>query len=370
MMSKPVFRQAPWALLLLFSTWCAPGFAAPPPSMPLPECTEEAMQQGFCPRPNPQLEMTATGRFGAGASVTVTAQPVLPVCDSSHDTNGYPWNPSPCWASVSEGTEALCLYYDLQATTPGYKIASCSSVLYLKASSVPAGLFKYFNKDGEEISRCGGAGDYGTYIYGGDASVPAERWVNKGLTYTDCTVAFNGPRPDGLYGPTWMRATTGIGIAQTGDYRGPGHYTSTFVWVPVDGDMRQDFLDVETFLYHESLEQDDDGYTARLKLHVKNNGNKPANNTRVVVSLPSEIHVLRTSDSRCSLEKRAWAGGSFDCTLSLPGNSGTEFIDIDIRIVNNKELEGPVKVEAVIDGDKFPENNITSDTIRIHTATS
>src|SRR5690606_11102573 len=181
------------------------------------------------------------GRFGEGSNVNVMTIPMHPVCDHHVGYPPYPWSPSPCYSAVSAPSISGCAVIDLRDGEERYREMSCGQALYKRSQDVPTPLLTTMGPGGG--SSCSARGNYQTYVYGGPANVPEQRWVNRGPPFLECFMSFNGPRPDGLYGPTWIILNVGIDLAQNGDER-RGYSRRAQVFVPVDGDLRQEGVDV------------------------------------------------------------------------------------------------------------------------------
>jgi len=221
--------------LVLGAAAAAPWVAAEsPPGLPLPACTEEnGVQQGACPLSNQYLTGSAGGSFSPGGTLTVVTAPTIPVCNEHSGYPPYAWNPGPCYSAVRQPAMSTCGYIDL-ADNNTFKETSCSSALYQNSSDAPYPLFTLEGPDG---GYCEAAGNYGTYIYGGPANVPGATWPEFGPSYLDCKVTFNGTRPDGLYGPTWVKVQVTIDKSEDGDQR-TGYPERAEFFVAIDGDLR------------------------------------------------------------------------------------------------------------------------------------
>ena len=235
-----------YTLFTLLILGFAQALAASPPSMSLPACEEvDGEQTGACPQTNDNFSGQAAGSLSAGAQVAVTISPNVPVCDYHNGYPPYDWSPSPCYSAVDSSPDVLgCGYIDLQDDNR-WKESSCASALFEDPYDINSPNFTVAPLI--EGNSCTASGNYGTYIYGGAANVPGARWVERGPNHLSCGITFNGPRPDGLNGPTWVKLRVGLSIAENGDERrGYAEYAEFFV--PIEGDLR-DLGPVADFTY-------------------------------------------------------------------------------------------------------------------------
>lgn len=251
-------------LCLIMGLAGMPVQAAPSaaPSLPLPPCTTESngQQTGACLTEDDEVSVDAGGRFNAGASLMLYGGAEVPACDTFSD-QGMTWSPSPCY---SESTlivgEYQCYYIDLR--DKAFKAGDCFDVLYQNPAEVKAGLdtsssgtnrgLFYRESDvyiRDNVARvrpgCHHGGDFYTYHYGGDASKPEAHWSSRAADARKCEVTFRGPRPDGMYGPTWAVGSFNVVEEYTGNgFRGGRndiHRTnrrSGQTYIPIDGDLR------------------------------------------------------------------------------------------------------------------------------------
>ena len=221
-------------LILVCSISMQFAYADSPPKLPLPPCeVVDGEEVGACLNESFWVQGSAASDFAPGSSVQITTTPDPAVCVSMNGGTGV-WTPSPCYAGVSRAVVLNCGVIDL--TDEGkFKEMSCTRALYKDSSILEGPLFTVNGVDG---NACGGSGNFVTYIYGGPANVPGGKWMEFGPPRRFCEISFNGPRPDGLFGPTWVKVAVGTSIAQTGDGRTPDTFASTEFFVPIDGDVR------------------------------------------------------------------------------------------------------------------------------------
>lgn len=345
-------RAAPVFALAFAAFTFSDAEAVSPPDMPLPACVEvDGQPQGACPQTSEDVTGSASGTLNEGGSVTIVTEPTNGVC-VYHYGHGpdYPWTPSPCYSAVTAPSVAGCAVIDL--TDGGrFREISCNQALYRNSSSAPSPLFSYSGPGGR--NGCGRRGDFYTYLYGGPANVAGARWSEFGPAELECQLSFNGPRPDGLYGPTWVKVRVGIEQAQTGDVR-RGYGRSAEFYVPIDGDMR-DVIDVElqaSSVISGSGENTTITYTATLT----NRGQRAAEDISVEMKLPSHVHFKSVSNGRCT-HTNQFVGGDVRCYgLSLAGagdgmSGDFEVIDIVTHLMNAADLEPDVTITANVPND-------------------
>ena len=209
-----------------------------------PECVEiDGEMRGACARTSDNVTLPSPGTLASGLTLNFRLSPTVPVCDSW--PNRSVWNPSPCYSSVSEfSLTNECVYRDLQDGS--YRTASCSSIFWLDPAEQAVPWSERVTYQSSRYSRHLGAyiadncnstyGAFDTYVYGGDARDAQHKWSGRGRRGLLCRATFNGPPPDGLYGPTWIKARGGIGLESNGDYPGSG---AVDVYLPVAGDLRE-----------------------------------------------------------------------------------------------------------------------------------
>ena len=347
-------------LLLAATAWIStPATAASPPSLPLPPCVNG---QGACLTLNPLLTGTASGTLNAGSSVILTTVPTGGVCNEMNGGTRV-WTPSGCFAGISKPVILGCAYIDLNDMQ--FKETSCQQALYRTPSSAPAPLFTLRRPEGNTdfggSTECGARGDYQTYIYGGAQNVPGAPWASRGERARVCELSMAGTRPDGLYGPTWIKVGVGMVWGETPLDRG-GRGESAQFYFPVDGDLRPG-VDVSVVATHE-LGESEGNPTLKLKLVVENKGALAASNVQVTFNLPQQLHILRSNEPSCNLGAN-FVGGTVICTFALPGKddalgNNVRFLDFDTRIINASDFKGPaaqVVFKATTNNDADPSNN-------------
>jgi hypothetical protein len=225
--------------VILYQVFGLTALAQSPPNLPLPICqTIEGEEVGACPDEDFRVSASIGSDFAEGAAVQVQTIPDAGICISHmHQSNGG-WSPAPCFAGVSRPSVGTCGVIDL-LDDGQFKEMSCTNALYTNTSTLSGPLFTI---EGVNGNACGGSGNFQTFIYGGFANVPGARWSEFGPSRQICQIVFNGPRPDGLFGPTWVKVTVGTSIAIQGDSRSPSTSARTEVYVPINGDMRP-FID-------------------------------------------------------------------------------------------------------------------------------
>jgi len=180
---------------------------------PLPFQEVNGVETGACLEVSDEVSGTVTGSFGEGATVQVMTDSSAGICAQiGRDISGYTWSPSPCFSSVSSPSVSTCAVVD-RFDDNTYKEMSCSDALYLQP---PSGLGSLFTVEDDDGNRCGGRGNFGTFTLGGPADVAGATWPEFGPERQSCKITFNGPRPDGLFGPTWVKVTVEAGIAENG----------------------------------------------------------------------------------------------------------------------------------------------------------
>lgn len=225
---------------LLFIT--ANASAVSPPNLPLPDCEEvDGVQIGACPEQSPEISLTASGDFSEGATVNFTIDTSIGACDGwsiGPDT----WAPSPCFSKVDPLIVYSC--YHINFLTDEFERVSCSD-LYVDIA-VPFDWDQMFSFESDiyngptrpsVTASCGAAGDFSTYYKGGPASDPAWIWSARGPQALKCQVTFEGPRPDGLYGPTWVLVNAWVKIEESLGST-TRHYAGSGLFVPLEGDLR------------------------------------------------------------------------------------------------------------------------------------
>lgn len=346
-----------------------------PPDLPLPTCqVSGGQQQGACPDTNQYLSGSASGPFTVGSTVTISTDPDVPVCDQHNGYPPYPWNPSPCYSRVYQPAVLGCGYIDLLDGNK-WKESSCPSALFKDPGDAIFPMFNAVPPPGKE--GCSGGGAYGTYVYGGPANVPERKWVNRGPNLLNCNLTFAGPRPDGLYGPTWVKMRVGIDKAENGDER-RGFSEFAEFYVPIDGDMRSG-IDVE-LLATSQLEQRGDAYYITYTLTLTNKGEEDAENVKLtaafpgneklgdppgdILGFPSQLHVLKIvtnsiqgTNELCTPDPiPKFAGSSFACDMTIkaqgdPLGNDVQIIDIETRVLNAADLPPYIVFTADVSND-------------------
>ena len=384
-------RLALLAVLTLAACLAGPATAATPaPIMPLPPCEDDnGNQTGACPQTNENVTGSAGGRLSAEGSAIVSTDPTLPVCDHHNGYPPYPWSPSPCWSAVHKPVVVSCGYIDLE-NDGVWRESSCANALYRETSQAT---YPMFTVDAAPDSAgCGGAGAYGTYVYGGPANDPPRKWVNRGPTLLDCRLTFNGARPNGMRGPTWVKLRVGIDRAENGDER-RGYAEYAQMYVPIDGDLREDAIDVDV-LASASVRQEGDAQIVTFDITLTNEGEKAAEGVRLVPEyvvpasltydgveqhrsgIPPQLHLISHSgpEGKCvTPDSKPFVGGGFTCNdlkLEAADDSlgrNTELFEIEARIVNAADLP-PITFKAIVPDDVFEDNN--EDRVNVNTGVS
>lgn len=371
---RSVFRWLSPLLLWAIAVTANLANAESPPDLPLPACTSfNGMPVGACPEPSAEVGAIVTGRFTAGGAIQIKTDPAVPACSDSHDIPGNRnysnWNPSPCYARVQTPVIEGCAYYDLRqlngVTEPVFRHGACTAVLYRNPSGswpgTASALFTASSPDGG--GACGGAGNFQTFIYGAPANEPDQIWANRGPTLLNCSIKFNGPRPDGLLGPAWVKVNVSVGVATSGDYgRGPGRSPSSVIYVPIDGDMR-DSQDVKVTGTAEYSRGDGKQYMT-YRITAENLGSRDAPTVKLATQLNEYLHYDSADEPSCQPRNNPLliGGGWVDCSFSLAGGATRE-INIKTRIIAVSDLlhaigvGTSVSVGATVDGDVDTTNN-------------
>ncbi len=355
-------------LLLIYGLFtCTLALADSPPNMPLPACeVVDGIQQGACPKTNDSVSGQASGQFSTGASAAIKTVPTDGICVSHNGYPPYPWSPSPCYSAVHPPKVLGCAVIDL-LDGEEFKEMSCHDALYKDRQQAPNQLFTF---EGDDGSACGDYGNFQVYVYGGPANVPGARWSEFGPAELNCNISFVGSKPDGLYGPTWVKMQVGIDLAQNGDERRGYGRTAEF-YVPIDGDMREGVIDLEVLASH-IVDGIDDNITVTFTATISNKGTKQADNAQVTFSLPPELHFQSVSDDRCKQTGSApFNGGGVICEgmyIAGRGNAlGNDvlFIDVTTRVLNAADLKDEVTIEVTTTDDTDLSNNSDSTVARI-----
>lgn len=353
-----MFKFASLLALALTAWLSTPAHAVSPPPMPLPACVDG---EGACPRTNALVTGTTSATLTAGGTVVIHTVPTNGVCDSMRTSTNV-WTPSGCYMRVAVPTIVGCAYIDLSDMQ--FRESSCQQALYKNAA--PAPLFTLARPAGNTdpyTTLCGGTPSYDVFFYGGQSNVPGGRWAQRGPGALQCALSMAGERPDGLYGPTWVKISVGIGHGETG--LGPGGRSeSAEFYAPIDGDLRGG-VDVRTLVTHTLS---GGPYDQRLTVHVtlENQGELPAEGAALSFLAPNELHVLRITGlpggATCD-RPGSFVGGSVICAgIDLPGNGdalgrNTQFIEIETRIINASDFEGRLTARVQAPDDVDPTNN-------------
>lgn len=353
-------------VFICFTIWCQTvslgALAQSPPNLPLPICEIiDGTEVGACLNEDLRVSASIGGDFAEGAAVQVQTIPDAGICIAAMRADQGGWAPAPCFAGVSRPSVGTCGVIDL-LDGGKFKEMSCTNALYTDSSSLTGSLFTV---EGVNGNPCGGSGNFQTYAYGGPANVPGARWSEFGPSRQICQIVFNGPRPDGLFGPTWVKVIVGTSIAVEGDDRSPSTSAQTEVYVPIDGDMREGVIDLDV-LATNIVDGMGDDITATYTATISNIGTKQADDVVVTIELPEEVHFESVSDSRCEdlvARPLPFIGGTVRCTdLSLAGNgsgSGNDvlFIDVVTRITNATDLKDNIVITATVAEDIDTSNN-------------
>ena len=344
---SPIFGLSTAAMLvLLVVLWMPAGAQAElPPNMPLPPCTIVAgVRSGACPAESEAVAGRAAGRFVFGGSVAVTTDPKDPVCNSWGKYT-LEWAPSPCFARVATPVIVGCATIDLR-NGERFRELPCNQALYRSTQGLSGSLFSMLRPNGatgyEGRVACGDAPDFNTFIYGGPSTIGESVWSARGGSALACEVKFTGPRrPDGLYGPTWVKMRVEIGSAHTGDNRPGGTSESAEFYVPIDGDLRYSVdVDISTTATIQTADWDNGRVFAMYRATLSNRGSETAENVHLAVQFPKSLKYQSVSDSSCvpgstALRSR---GGDVQCSgLSLPAGSHRT-IEFVVRVVNATDL--------------------------------
>jgi len=277
--------------------------------------------------------------------------PAEPACVANYGGPSFngTWEPGTCYGSVDQPAVVGCAYID-RLDGDAFKEGPCLDALYKSPYGVPNALFSFAPANatppgtdaGATISSCENRGDFGTYIYGGNALVEAAKWGNKGPLTLDCKVTFNGPRPDGLYGPTWVKMRAGIGLGV-----GSGRLlskTSEF-YVPIDGDLRSSDLIVTGEATISELDWDEGRLFITYRAQLTSGDD--ATNVKFALALPSVAIAERVTRQNCpdpnpqptptSGNKKV--GGSTQCAWSSMGKGEVASLEVVARIVDATDLD-------------------------------
>jgi len=317
--------------------------AASPPNLPLPPCTiVDGVKSGACPAESDKVSGSAAGRFVFGGNVIVTTNPTNSLC-STWDKDTDIWSPSPCFARVSTASVVGCATIDLQ-NEGRFRELPCAQALYRNTQGLGA-LFTARRPNGSTGYNgrvaCGDTPDFNTFIYGGPFTQTPTIWSSRAASALPCEVAFTGPsRPDGLYGPTWVKLRVEIGVAQSGGNSSSGTSASSELYVPIDGDLR-DFVDVDVTATAtiQNADWDNGKVSAIYRATLSNRGSGTVENIELAVQLPPQLRLESISDTRCVPGGTAGSrGGGVQCPgLSLAAGSFST-VEFAVRVVNATDL--------------------------------
>ena len=183
----------------------------------------------------------ASGNLGGnGATATARLTPTAPACNMWPNRDN--WSPTPCYYSVDLRASGTCVYQD--PDTKEFRQIGCAS-LY----SEPPGWTTppisesadTYQPNGQPATSCGAAGAFNTYVYGGDARYPMERWSGRGPTALECRFTWDAARPDAMPGKTFMQIL-GYVSGPEGPHDGysEGYRATVSTWVPVRGTIKRD----------------------------------------------------------------------------------------------------------------------------------
>ncbi len=315
-----------------------------PPNLPLPPCTiVGGVKSGACPAESDEVSGSAAGHFGFGGNVIVTTNPTDSLC-STWDKDTDIWSPSPCFARVSTASVVGCATIDLQ-DGKRFRELPCAQALYRN----PQGLGSLFTARRPNGSTgydgrvaCGDTPDFNTFIYGGPFTKTETIWSSRAASALPCEVSFTGPRrPDGLYGPTWVKLRVEIGVAQTGGNSSAGSSASAELYVPIDGDLR-DYVDVDVTATAtmQNADWDNGKLSAIYRATLSNRGGGTVDNVELAVQLPPQLRLESISDTRCIPGTTASSrGGSVQCPGLSLGSGSFSTIEFVVRVVNATDLD-------------------------------
>lgn len=317
----------------------------------MPNCSEaNADDSGPCLNVSEEISASISGSFGESATVGITTQPTHGICIKlSGDVPGYSWSPSPCFDSVASPSVGSCVVID-RFDNDTIKELPCRDALYLQPSGAES-LFSVADDMGE---RCGGAGNFQTFAYGGAANVEGARWSEFGPARQTCNISFNGPRPDGLFGPTWAKVTVQAGIAETGGgRRGSIRSVTSEILVPVVGDLRDELIDVGVLATGSTFTEDDVLFVDTT-VFVTNFGSEALSNHPVTINVPTDVIFIEGDFSDCTPnngEQVPFTSNVMTCFFDLAATgdsfgSDTKSVDLSLRVTNTTELNGVGRIIA------------------------
>ena len=328
--------------------------ATPPPDMPLPECVYVAGQPvgGPCPALSLRVSGNAVGRLGAGSTVLVNTVPAVPVCDYWYAYTNE-WRPSGCYAEVGAPSVVTCGFIDLRNEAHEWREMPCAQALYKSTTGLP-NLFTFRRPEGSEDPFnnsiiCGATPAYHTYIYGGAGNNENHVWRTRGPAALKCGITFNGPRPDGMRGPTWAKVRVRVNYAETPDIAN-GSSTHSEFYVPIDGDMR-DIADIDVTGVANLTEVDwDQGkLIATYRTTLTNLGDLAAEDVNLVMTFPKVMMVTNVSGAECTMPGNIAGspnpaamipvGGNVTCDWDSIAAQGTAQVEVTARIVDATDLD-------------------------------
>ena len=326
--------------------------ATTPPDMPLPECIYVAGKPagGACPALGLRVSGNAAGRLGAGQTIVVNTVPAIGVCDS---WNAYTkiWTPSGCYAEVGAPTIVSCGVIDLRNENQ-YREMPCGQALYKDNVGVP-NLFTLRRPAGSEDPNsgsivCGAVPNYHTYVYGGPANKEEAVWRTRGPAALKCGVTFNGPRPDGMIGPTWAKIRVRINYAETPDIANGSPENAEF-FVPIDGDLR-DVADVDIAVAGSMVESNWNAgrLFANYKVTLTNAGDLAAEKVEMTTRFPQTLIYQNATGATCDMSRGSGnpdssgpmnPGGTLTCRWDSIEGHGSANIDVLVRISNATDMD-------------------------------
>ena len=206
----------------------------PAPNEALPPCVDDGAggRKGACNAPGTAVGVSASGTFGSdGAVVDVNVTPGIAICDSWPGRSV--WNPSPCWAGAS-----ISVGSPVHLDEDGDDLVSSGAIFTPDGGSASilerSLLASTWDASTTVASRCGATtSDFHTYIYGGhQQNAP---WRSIGRHALECTLTWDGDRPDDLKGSTWIPVRASLSVRTNTSFDQPASATT---WVRLNGDMQ------------------------------------------------------------------------------------------------------------------------------------
>lgn len=343
--------------------------AQPAPNVPLPPCEMiDGAMVGACPRTSPVVSIASPGRFGAGQTLDFHMSPTIGACDT-WDIPLNIWTPSPCYVSVHSLAIGLYACFYIDPADGVFKSGPCDRVLYKDDTERPPGLFSFASDyyDGPDAPTlhmsCGAAPDFSTYFYGAPGSDPNWVWSARGPMALNCRVTFEGPRPDGLLGPTWIRVTGSLQAIASGER---ATTETAEVFVPIDGDLRER----KNLRIEGDVVVDDSLGTARFTVDVFNTSEEEITDVDVAFTLPRQLvfYEATAPGTRCgrpreTLSSVSPAGGISSCDGITVPPMGSVRLVLTTRITNASDLE-PLIV-TVDPGGRIDEASESDNTVEL-----